>query len=1105
MSSPDQLNQDDAVSIPNNLAPVDHPPNSSSSHDHKVADPEKGMVDESLSKADNDHSVAPRQSLTVTSEIILPTLNTNINISESGSRFHRLRCSPQFLSFTVGLAFFVDLLCYGIIMPLTPFILENLGLKSTANGVLIACYAIGLLISSPIVGIISDKIVNRRIPMLVGLVALLLSMILFMEALEHYWLLLIARFCAGLAGGTMMTLGFALLSDTYPANQLGVQMGKVMIGHTLGMMAGPPLGGILQEHVGVKAPYVFCLILIAIDLIARLLIIEPRSAKVKAIKEFERQQEQERQREQQETEETNGSINGTLRPSTPEKTVNVSTMRGLLTNKRLITALFVSFLDAFLVAAIEPVLPLYLKKRFHLSETMIGLTFLALSMPTFISPIAGWFSDKNGAKTISALAIGSSVVFVMLLGLPHNPLWAIILLLVLIGASCAIYITPVLGEISAVVRVTGEGDGFARAFALFNMCYSVGMVVGPLLSSLVYQEGGMIWTCTLISIIAVLVIPLVLYFMGGKAQKLRDHEQYEKDMLEEEQKLTQIEEYRRKQITQMQDDDLSRGSNMTSIPLDKKVPDLERRIDINNSNSIFDADRATLHDPSTVNKDDSNSADDEALQQSRFTRFRSSPNFLSFTVALAVFVDLLCYGIIMPLTPFIVERLGLKSTANGALIACYAVGLLISSPVAGIISDRIANRRVPMVVGLVALLLATILFMEAMDHFWLLLISRFCAGLAGGAMMTLGFALLSDTYPANQLGAEMGKVMIGQSLGLMVGPPLGGILQDKVGEKAPYVFCLILIAIDLVARLLIIEPRGAKVKAIREFQKQQKEEQQQQEQERSKSEKNDSTIDGPALSLSKPIENITTMRGLLTNKRLATALVVSFIQAFLIAALEPILPLYLEKRFGLTKTQIGVTFLAISIPTFISPIAGWFSDKHGAKIMSGISIAICAVLSIVLGIPGMPLWAMIIFLVGIGATCAIYITPVLGEISAVVRVTGDGDGFARAFALFNMCFSLGMVAGPLLGSVIYQETSFFWTCVLIGAVTLLILPLVFIYMGGKAQKMRDQEQYEKDMLEEDLVFNQIQEQSRQLELQQEPNEELLRVDKSVVSKVEEIK
>lgn len=149
-------------------------------------------------------------------------------------------------------------------------------------------------------------------------------------------------------------------------------------------------------------------------------------------------------------------------------------------------------------------------------------------------------------------------------------------------------------------------------------------------------------------------------------------------------------------------------------------------------------------------------------------------------------------------------------------------------------------------------------------------------------MMTLGFALLSDTYPANQLGAAMGKVMIGQTLGLMVGPPVGGLLQDHVGEKAPYVFCIILIAIDLTARLLIIEPRSAKVLAIRAFQKQQQESQAME-----MEQKQQSVDENMTGQTTLPAAQMTTMRGLLTNTRLITALVVSFTQAFLIAGTSP--------------------------------------------------------------------------------------------------------------------------------------------------------------------------------------------------------------------------
>lgn len=101
-------------------------------------------------------------------------------------------------------------------------------------------------------------------------------------------------------------------------------------------MAGPPLGGLLQEHVGKKAPYVLCIVLIAIDLAARLLIIEPRSEKVKAIRAHRKQQVKE--------EKELAALSST--PTKPK----ISTMRLLMSSKRLITSLIVSFTQAFLIA-----------------------------------------------------------------------------------------------------------------------------------------------------------------------------------------------------------------------------------------------------------------------------------------------------------------------------------------------------------------------------------------------------------------------------------------------------------------------------------------------------------------------------------------------------------------------------------------------------------------------------------------------------------------------------------------------------------------------------------------------------------------------------------
>ncbi|KAF9946766.1 hypothetical protein BGZ72_011155 [Mortierella alpina] len=359
----------------------------------------------------------------------------------------------------------------------------------------------------------------------------------------------------------------------------------------------------------------------------------------------------------------------------------------------------------------------------------------------------------------------------------------------------------------------------------------------------------------------------------------------------------------------------------------------------------------------------------------------------------------------------------------------------------------------------------------------------------------MAFTLLSDTFSANEMGEQMGKAMVGQTMGLMLGPPLGGVLDEKIGRKAPFAFCLIFIGLDLGARLLIIEPRTAKIKQIRAFNKQQEQVQQQQQQQQQQQHRlqtqqklmtttlsNSCDNDGEeknniaAAVASTDLNNTfvkqdkTSVWKLLKHPRLATALLVAFAQGFNIAALEPVLPLYLEREFGLSKTQIGLVFLALSIPTLTAPLAGAFSDKHGAKWMACVCAILCAVVTCAIGIPGIPLWAIIVCLVVLGSMSAAYLTPVMGEITAVVRVTGEGDGFGRALGLFNASMSLAMVVAPLLGAVMYEKTSMIWTTVAIGAITLAQVPVIALFVADKRQKLLDQQRYEEAMNEQERIL-----------------------------------
>ncbi|RUP49746.1 major facilitator superfamily [Jimgerdemannia flammicorona] len=110
--------------------------------------------------------------------------------------------------------------------------------------------------------------------MLMGMLGMILSTILVLS--NYYWLLLIARFAQGVSATCVWTLGLSLIADIIRALELGVEMGKIMVSYSVGLLAGPPIGGALYAQLGPKAPFIFSTIL-ADDFIFRLLVVEKRN------------------------------------------------------------------------------------------------------------------------------------------------------------------------------------------------------------------------------------------------------------------------------------------------------------------------------------------------------------------------------------------------------------------------------------------------------------------------------------------------------------------------------------------------------------------------------------------------------------------------------------------------------------------------------------------------------------------------------------------------------------------------------------------------------------------------------------------------------------
>jgi len=149
-----------------------------------------------------------------------------------------------------------------------------------------------------------------------------------------------------------------------------------------------------------------------------------------------------------------------------------------------------------------------------------------------------------------------------------------------------------------------------------------------------------------------------------------------------------------------------------------------------------------------------------------------------------VFIDLVGFGIVLPLMPAFAASYGISPLEIGVLITSFSVLQLIVSPLWGALSDRIGRRPV-LLIGLAGSTLSYVLFAFA-GGFWTLLASRVIAG-SMGATVGVAQAYVADITPPERRAQSMGILGAGFALGFILGPAIGGVLYTHGHSAAGFV------------------------------------------------------------------------------------------------------------------------------------------------------------------------------------------------------------------------------------------------------------------------------------------------------------------------------
>ena len=152
------------------------------------------------------------------------------------------RKNVRILAFTL----LVVMLGYGMIMPVMPFLIEQLGAGGTELGWLVSTYSLMQLVCAPLWGMLSDRI-GRKPVIAIGVLGYAITLFLFGLATQ-FWMLFVARTLAGMLSSAAMPTSMAYISDNAPEGERSRGMGQLGAAIGAGVVAGPLLGGLLSSR-----------------------------------------------------------------------------------------------------------------------------------------------------------------------------------------------------------------------------------------------------------------------------------------------------------------------------------------------------------------------------------------------------------------------------------------------------------------------------------------------------------------------------------------------------------------------------------------------------------------------------------------------------------------------------------------------------------------------------------------------------------------------------------------------------------------------------------------------------------------------------------------
>ena len=346
-------------------------------------------------------------------------------------------------------------------------------------------------------------------------------------------------------------------------------------------------------------------------------------------------------------------------------------------------------------------------------------------------------------------------------------------------------------------------------------------------------------------------------------------------------------------------------------------------------------------------------------------------------IFVTVFIDLLGFGIIIPLLPFYAESFGASAFTIGLLGTSFSLMQFVFSPIWGRWSDRVGRKPI-ILLGLMGSCLSY-LGLALAASLPMLFVARIIGGIAGANIPTAQAYVADVTTPENR-ARGMGMIGAAFGLGFIFGPAIGGLLS-RISPQAPMWFASALCLSNFVAAWWFL-PESRRAGAS-----------------------------------SKSMGRIESFQHAMRQPALMLLLALSFLVTVAFSGFETTFALFSEHRFGFTAATIGFVFAFIGV--VLALVQGVVVGRVVKRIGEARLIPF-AILTIAIGLGLVPfawnipalLGALFILATGMG-----FNNP---SLSSMVSKLSSADDQGGILGLVSSIASLGRVVGPAWGGYFYD-------------------------------------------------------------------------------------